>query len=114
MNHGHRSVLARLRGGTLPLLLELGRYRRPKIPRSERHCTLCDMEEVEDELHFVFQCPRLAEARKPLLLKCEECWPGFGSVPEVERFSWIVNNEGIISFVAKTIFRMFTLRRTLM
>ena len=46
---------------------ELGRYRRPKIPRSEQQCTLCDMEEVEDELHFVFRCPRLAEARKPLL-----------------------------------------------
>ena len=49
---------------------------RPKIPRSDRQCTLCDMEEVEDELHFVFRCTRLAEARKPLLLKCEECWPG--------------------------------------
>ena len=53
------------------------------------------------------------QLRKPLLLKCEECWPGFGSVPEVERFTWIMNNEGIISFVAKTIFRMFTLKRTL-
>ena len=35
-NHSYRSVLARLRGGTLPLMLELGRYRRPKVPRTER------------------------------------------------------------------------------
>ena len=29
-NHSYLSVLARLLGGTLPLMLELGRYRRPK------------------------------------------------------------------------------------
>ena len=107
-------MLARLRGGTLPLLLELGRYRRPKIPRSDRQCTLCDMEEVEDELHFVFRYKAGRGKETSIALKCEECWPGFGLVPEVERFSWIMNNESIISFVAKTIFRMFTLRRTLL
>ena len=29
-NHSYLSVLARLLGGTLPLMLVLGRYRRPK------------------------------------------------------------------------------------
>ena len=55
-NHSYLSVLARLRGGTLSLILELGRYRRPKVPRTERICTLCDSE-VEDEIHFMLRCP---------------------------------------------------------
>ena len=35
------------------LLLELGRYRRPKVPRSERICPVCNVGPVEDEIHFI-------------------------------------------------------------
>ena len=65
-NHSYRSVLARLRGGTLPLMLELGRYRRPKVPRTERICG----SEVEDEIHFMLRCPALVNARRPILGEC--------------------------------------------
>ena len=82
-------------------MLELGRYRHPKIPRSDRRCTLCDLGEVEDKLHFVFQCPMLTEARKPHMLKCEECWVGFGLLSELERFSLIMNSVCIWASVSE-------------
>ena len=31
------------------------------------------------------------------MVKCEECWVGFDSVSEIERFSLIMNNENFIS-----------------
>ncbi len=46
--HAHRSLFAKLRGGTAPLAIELGRYRRPIIPRENRLCPLCERA-VEDE-----------------------------------------------------------------
>ena len=51
----HRSVLARLRSCTLPLHVETGRFY--NTPYDDRKCTLCNLNEVEDEVHFVFKCP---------------------------------------------------------
>ena len=45
---------------TLPLMLELGRYRRPKVPHSERTCTICS-DEVEDEPSWM---PSIGEREK--------------------------------------------------
>ena len=50
-----RSILAQLRCGILPINIETGRLR--SIKRENRICTMCNMEEVEDELHFIFNCP---------------------------------------------------------
>ena len=49
-NNSYRSVLAQLRGGTYFATdaRVIGRYRRPKVPHSERTCTICS-DEVEDE-----------------------------------------------------------------
>ena len=49
-----RTVIAKLHSGTLPLLIETGRYK--QIPRPERVCRQCDMGAVEDESHFLFYC----------------------------------------------------------
>ena len=35
--------------------IELGRHN--NIPRNERKCTLCNLNDIEDEFHFVLKCP---------------------------------------------------------
>ena len=47
------------------LMLELERYRRPKVPRSERMCS----GKVKEGIHFGLRCPALVNARKPLIEK---------------------------------------------
>ena len=56
-----RSVIAKLRMGTLPLKIETGRYR--SIPEAERICENCDLNEVETEKHFIFYCTKHIDIR---------------------------------------------------
>ena len=44
-----RSIVAKLRGSTAPLQIEMGRWR--GVPREERLCRYCDLEKVEDAEH---------------------------------------------------------------
>ena len=46
-----RSLLALLRLGTLPLEIEVGRYR--GIPLEERLCQICKTGDIESECHFI-------------------------------------------------------------
>ena len=50
-----RSLLCQLRLGILPIQLEVGRY--TGKPINERICLLCNNNVVEDENHFLFECP---------------------------------------------------------
>ena len=61
-NRKLRSILCKLRCGTLPIQIELGRY--SKTPRAERICRYCTKGEVEDENHILFHCPLYHDERK--------------------------------------------------
>ena len=58
MSLDKRRTIAQLRCGCLPLEIELGRYRNPKIPLDQRICNLCNTG-TEDETHFLTTCPAL-------------------------------------------------------
>jgi len=60
-----RSLLAQIRLGILPLRIETGRFVREKL--EDRICQFCDLNEVEDEYHFVFRCPTYNHEREQLL-----------------------------------------------
>lgn len=57
-----RTLLSKLRLGTLDLEIETSR--KDKIPRSERFCKLCNTGEVENEAHFILNCPALSHCRE--------------------------------------------------
>ena len=41
------------------LMIEFGRYNKPKpLPREEQICQNCNLNEVENEIHFLTQCTR--------------------------------------------------------
>ena len=60
----HRSIFAQFRAGILPLQVEVGRYRGLEL--SERECTLCDQEAVEDEFHVLCSCVKYSDFRSNL------------------------------------------------
>ena len=61
----HRSTLAQLRSGTLPLQIEVGRFLGKKL--EERLCTLCQDSCVETEYHFLFHCSQYNDERNLFL-----------------------------------------------
>ena len=58
-----RGLMAKLRTGTFPIMVELGRYK--GLKPEERLCRHCGV--VEDEIHFLWFCERYVEERKDLL-----------------------------------------------
>ena len=64
-----RSLCAQLRSGILPLHLETGRYR--GVIEEERICTYCDLNDIENEFHFMFYCPLYHELRQRLFNRCK-------------------------------------------
>ena len=74
-NDKHRVSLTRFRCSAHKLMIEEGRYRRPKIARGLRKCSLCSMDVVEDEYHFLLTCPAYSDIRKRLLPRYYCRWP---------------------------------------
>jgi len=79
------SLLARLRMGTLPLRIETGRYEAVTsftqtdakkiikgIPVIYRICRCCTLNKIEDEIHFLLECPFYENLRIKLLNICEQ------------------------------------------
>ena len=50
-----RSLLAQIRVGILPIKIETGRFR--SLPVEQRLGELCEMHKVENEIHFLCECP---------------------------------------------------------
>ena len=59
-----RSTMAMFRCGVLPLRIETGRYKGE--PVEDRICTMCNLNEIESEKHFLLFCPLYKEQRKIL------------------------------------------------
>ena len=60
MDCKERSMLAQLHMETLALHVETGRYR--NVPLNRRFCFHCP-DQIEDEIHFVFDCTLYTEYR---------------------------------------------------
>ena len=58
-------MLAKLRGGTVELRIETGRWR--GLERQERICKCCESGEVEDVEHLVMRCAHVKEERGKLM-----------------------------------------------
>ena len=65
-NLKHMSTIARFRMSSHTLAIETGRHAKPKIPKEERKCRYCNLDDVEDEKHFLLKCPLCNEERLSL------------------------------------------------
>ena len=66
-NIKYRNILAKLRLSSHNLQIESGRHL--KIPRPDRKCILCNLNDIEDEFHFVLVCPFYSDLRAQFIPK---------------------------------------------
>ena len=59
----------KLRISSHKLRTETGRY--DNIPRDERLCNLCNCNRIEDETHFLLDCPSFSSIRNTFFSKLE-------------------------------------------
>ena len=62
-----RKCISKLRLSSHKLSIETGRYTKPKTPEEQRICQYCNLNTIENECHFVLQCPYYTEERVKLL-----------------------------------------------
>ena len=78
-----RSLCAQIRSGTLPLALETGRFN--ATPEEERYCMFCELGEIENEVHFLFYCPKYTDIREVFVNKMSSICGDFIELDDYEK-----------------------------
>ena len=111
-NKKHQRALTRLRVSSHKLNIELGRHSRPSIPRDERVCQFCDAREIDDEIHFLFQCKFHKEERISLLDEIKPLCPINEAPTITNMFQCIMKskNQYVLMALAKFVHNGFQKR----
>jgi len=78
--------IARFRTSSHNLRIETGRHERPMVPAENRLCQKCNLNEVEDEIHYLITCPAHSAERESLFSKVSSIIEDFLMLNKVERF----------------------------
>ena len=62
-----------------------------KIPRNLRKCTFCDLDTVEDEIHFFFVCTKNQHLREKLIQTVTAEIPNFNLLNHEEKLKVLLN-----------------------
>jgi hypothetical protein len=101
------------------LRIETGRYElcglgsKRGLPIEYRVCRCCDLNKVEDEIHFLLECPRFVRARGVLMNVCEKEIHDFVNVEDsVSVFQAILKcqNHNVCSALAMYVRKSYTER----
>ena len=93
-------------------MVEKMRHQFPKPPEAERRCPFCP-DYVEDEIHFLLNCPTFSVHRKSLLSLAISTIADFNSLSELEKFQILMTEENIVKTSAKYIRTAFEVREFL-
>ena len=93
-NRKYRVTFTKFRLSDNGLMIEKGRYKRPKILREQRFCPFCPTK-VEDESHFPMQCI-LYENRNEIFMAAETEEPNFTNLNTQEQFIFLMSQENRI------------------
>ena len=93
LNREKRSLVAQLRSGILPLQVEVGRWQ--GIPVEERICPVCNLNQVEDECHFLFECNNYDVERRSLYTKLSD---DFENLSMSNKFEVLMSRQSIHLF----------------
>ena len=86
-----RSLISKLRLGVFPLEIEKGRRR--GLAREDRICKLCNSDKVEDEIHFIFECPAFANHRAPHIDSLLQIHPPSRFFDNSQKLNYLFFNE---------------------
>ena len=84
-NIQHRTAITKLRISSHKLHIEKGRHNH--IPLQERICQYCELDEIEDEYHFVANCTLYRTERESLYAYVKDKFHSFGFLDEREKFT---------------------------
>lgn len=110
LSRDHRRILAMFRCGNLPLHIETGRYARPKLPVEQRTCFLCT-DGIENEIHFLIECPFYDDIRRKLFQKAQKSNTDFNSLNSSDKLVFLMNSVNMQFYVASTLYEMFSRRK---
>ena len=60
-----RKAITKMRCSSHKLMIEKGRYL--NLERNQRVCSMCNLNDIEDEFHFILRCPAYYDLRKKYL-----------------------------------------------
>lgn len=106
-----RRSLTKLRLGVLPLAIETGRHTRPITPLNERVCRLCNIDTVENELHFLIHCPLYDDQRVLLFNKAQELNNLFSNMNDDDKMIFLMQEVSLQGCLIKTVDQMFARRQ---
>ena len=105
----YRIALSRLRMSSHNLTIETGRHSKPKVPVNERICTKCNMDQVQDEIHFVLKCPKFDTCRQALLDELNTYGTDFSTLSDADKFTYIMKsvNPVVLTKLGKFAYKGF-------
>jgi len=106
MSFSERQCLAKLRSGSLPLEVELGR--RSGTPIGERTCKLCSENKIEDEVHFLLECELYDDLREVLITDLNE---SDSDLNAKDQYCLLMSNPDIQADISKCVFKMWERRK---
>ena len=89
-NLKHKIALSRFRLSNHPLMIEKGRHLR--IDKNERKCYFCK-DKIEDEEHFLINCPLYSPSRLILEKVCMEHCNRYKNLNEEQKIIFLMSNE---------------------
>ena len=90
-----RKSLCKLRVSAHRLMIEIGRYNKTRLQRDERICKNCDTGKVEDEFHFLLECPNYIHERHAFFNNIKTKIHLFTSMSDKEKFEWLFIQEDL-------------------
>ena len=88
-----RQAIYKIRISAHPLTIEIGRYK--NLETEERLCKLCTTQKIEDEYHFLIDCPIYNNSRKICYHKISELCSNFNNMSDKSKLYYLFTNEDL-------------------
>ena len=86
-NRNQRSWLTRVRVSAHNLQIEMGRWKVPPVPPSQRFCKFCNNNSVDTESHFLHDCSTFSLKRNCFFSMLNTLIPGFIFMSRINKIS---------------------------
>jgi len=93
-----RRVLTKFRVSAHNLEIEKGRYRPIGVKTEDKICKLCNTG-VEDDTHFLLQCPVLENKRTQIINNIKNVNKYFNNLPNKSKLIWLMSSEDNFTLV---------------
>ncbi len=88
-----RQILSKYRLSDHDLEIERGRHRQTWTEREQRICRHCDLQQIEDEKHFLMMCPKYLHVRETFLPRFEALIPSFTELSDSEIMPFLLGED---------------------